>query len=392
MVVKPKILQIVCTYPPYKGGIGAVAYNFKKYLKDLYDWDSVLVTPKYQDDYASDDSKVRFLSAWPRFGNAGFMPALTKYSAEADVVIFHAPFFGAVEPLLWQLSFSKKKPKVLVYYHHDAVIDKGLKKYIFKFYNRFVYPYLFKKADRILCSSVDFAKNSSLTPIYNQFTDKFREVRFGVDNKKFFPILDQSVLNLFCEKYHLPSDKPLISFVGGMDISHYFKGVPVLLRAVKLLRDRGVELGKLMLVGRGPLAKDYLKLAEELGIDDVVTILSKLEDQELNIMYNVSLVNILPSWDTKGEVFGLVSVEAMATRTPVITSNIAGVRTVAEDGVSGYLFEPGNERDLADKIEKIISNKNLAEQMGEAAYQRMQANFTWEKSVESLKKVIDELL
>jgi len=392
MVVKPKILQIVCTYPPYKGGIGAVAYNFKKYLKDLYDWDSVLVTPKYQDDYASDDSKVRFLSAWPRFGNAGFMPALTKYSAEADVVIFHAPFFGAVEPLLWQLSFSKKKPKVLVYYHHDAVIDKGLKKYIFKFYNRFVYPYLFKKADRILCSSVDFAKNSSLTPIYNQFTDKFREVRFGVDNKKFFPILDQSVLNLFCEKYHLPSDKPLISFVGGMDISHYFKGVPVLLRAVKLLRDRGVELGKLMLVGRGPLAKDYLKLAEELGIDDVVTILSKLEDQELNIMYNVSSVNILPSWDTKGEVFGLVSVEAMATRTPVITSNIAGVRTVAEDGVSGYLFEPGNERDLADKIEKIISNKNLAEQMGEAAYQRMQANFTWEKSVESLKKVIDELL
>ncbi|GEM_PF-417499 len=392
MVVKPKILQIVCTYPPYKGGIGAVAYNFKKYLKDLYAWDSVLVTPKYQDDYASDDSKVRFLSAWPRFGNAGFMPALTKYSAEADVVIFHAPFFGAVEPLLWQLSFSKKKPKVLVYYHHDAVIDKGLKKYIFKFYNRFVYPYLFKKADRILCSSVDFAKNSSLTPIYNQFTDKFREVRFGVDNKKFFPILDQSVLNSFCEKYHLPSDKPLISFVGGMDISHYFKGVPVLLRAVKLLRDRGVELGKLMLVGRGPLAKDYLKLAEELGIDDVVTILSKLEDQELNIMYNVSSVNILPSWDTKGEVFGLVSVEAMATRTPVITSNIAGVRTVAEDGVSGYLFEPGNERDLADKIEKIISNKNLAEQMGEAAYQRMQANFTWEKSVESLKKVIDELL
>lgn len=393
MVVKPKILQIVCTYPPYKGGIGAVAYNFKKYLKDLYDWSSVLLTPKYQDDYTSEDSKVLFLPAWPRIGNAGFMPGLTKYSAEADVVIFHAPFFGAVEPLLWQLSFAKKRPKVLVYYHHDAVIDKGLKKYIFKFYNRFVYPYLFKKADRILCSSLDFAKNSSLTPIYEKYSDKFREVRFGVNTKDFFPVQDQSILDSFCKKYDLPTDKPLISFVGGMDISHYFKGVPVLLRAVKILRERGVELGKLMLVGWGPLAEDYKKLAEELGIADLLCFMvKKMDPPELNLIYNVSSVNVLPSWDTKGEVFGLVTVEAMATRTPAITSNIAGVRTVVEDGVSGYLFEPGNERDLADKLSKILSDKVLADKMGEAAYQRMLEYFTWEKSAESLKKIIDEVL
>lgn len=393
MVVKPKILQIVCTYPPYKGGIGAVAYNFKKYLKDLYDWNSVVVTPKYQEDYGGDDSKVLFLSSWPRFGNAGFMPGLTKYSAEADVVIFHAPFFGAVEPLLWQLTFAKKSPKVLVYYHHDAVIDKGLKKYIFKFYNRFVYPYLFKKADRILCSSLDFAQHSNATVAYKQMPDKFREVRLGVNTKDFFPIDDQSILNLFCEKYDLPTDKPLISFVGGMDVSHYFKGVPVLLRAVKILQERGVKLGKLMLVGWGPLADDYKKLADELGITDLVKFLvTKMNSQELNVLYNVSSVNILPSWDTKGEVFGLVSVEAMATRTPVITSNIVGVRTVVEDGKSGYLFEAGNANDLADKIQKIITDKNLQTQLGEAAYQRVQQYFTWEKSVESLKKVIEEVL
>jgi glycosyltransferase involved in cell wall biosynthesis len=351
------------------------------------------LTPKYRDDYSSDDAKVLFLPAWPKIGNAGFMPGLTKYSAEADVVIFHAPFFGAVEPLLWQLSFAKNRPKVLVYYHHDAVIDKGLKKYIFKFYNRFVYPYLFKKADRILCSSLDFAKNSSLTPIYEKYSDKFREVRFGVNTKDFFPINDQSILDSFCKKYDLPTDKPLISFVGGMDISHYFKGVPVLLRAVKILRERGVELGKLMLVGWGPLAEDYKKLAEELGIADLLCFMvKKMDPPELNLIYNVSSVNVLPSWDTKGEVFGLVTVEAMATRTPAITSNIAGVRTVVEDGVSGFLFEPGNERDLADKLSKILSDKVLADKMGEAAYQRMLEYFTWEKSAESLKKIIDEVL
>jgi glycosyltransferase involved in cell wall biosynthesis len=392
MVVNPKIIQIVCTYPPYKGGIGAVAYNFKKYLKDLYGLDSLVLTPKYQADYASNDAEVHFLKAWPKIGNAGFMPSLRKYWNDADLIIFHAPFFGAVEPLLWQMRFAKHQPKVLVYYHHDAVIDKGLKKYIFKFYNRFVYPALFKKADRILCSSVDFAKNSNLAEAYQKFTDKFREVRFGVDEQKFFPVSDQTILNSFCEKYELPLGKPSISFVGGMDISHYFKGVPVLLRAIKILRERGVEFGKLMLVGRGPLAVDYQKLAEELGIADSVTILSKLEDQELNLMYNVSSVNVLPSWDTKGEVFGLVTVEAMATKTPSITSNIAGVRTVLEDGVSGYLFEAGNENDLADKLAKILTDKDLAKQMGEAAYQRMKDNFTWEKSVASLKKVMDELL
>jgi glycosyltransferase involved in cell wall biosynthesis len=391
MVVKnKKIIQIVCTYPPYKGGTGAVAYNFKKYLKELFDIDSLLLTPKYKKDYFSEEKDVIFIKPWVKTGNAAFIPGIYKYLKEADVVIFHTPFFGAVEPLLWKLKFSKKKPKILVYYHQDPLIDKGLRKYVFNFYNKFIYPALFKRADRVLGSSVDYLKNSLLTPAYEKMPEKFRGVPLGVDTKRFYPVQDGNLLNKVREKYNLPADKALITFVGGLGQSHYFKGIKFLIEAAKKLKDQNIDFGKVVLVGRGNLIEEYNAYAEKLGVADKIAILTTVEDDELNVIYNLSTVNVLPSMDTSSEVFGLVSVEAMAVKTPVITSNIVGVRTVTENGKTGFLIESGNVDELTDRLKRLLTNPELAKQMGEAAYKRVNELFTWEKTVENLKNIIEE--
>jgi glycosyltransferase involved in cell wall biosynthesis len=136
---------------------------------------------------------------------------------------------------------------------------------------------------------------------------------------------------------------------------------------------------------------EYNAYAEELGLSDKVVILTTVEDDELKVIYNLSTVNVLPSEDTSSEVFGLVSVEAMATKTPVITSNIVGVRTVTEDGKTGFLIESGNVDELADALEKILVNPELAKTMGEVAYERVNKLFTWEQTVGRLKDVIEEL-
>lgn len=392
MVVKnKKIIQVVCTYPPYQGGTGAVAFNFKKYLKKLYAIDSLVLTPKYKADYKNDDKDVIYINSKIKTGNAAFIPGIYKYLKEADIVIFHAPFFGAVEPLLWNLKFSKKKPKVIVYYHQDPLIDKGFRKYVFNFYNKFVYPKLFKKVDRILASSLDYAENSLLTPHYKKTPGKFRAVPLGVDTKRFYPIEDIHIINRIKEKYRLPFDKPIITFVGGLGQSHYFKGIKYLLEAGKKLQDEKIDFGKIVLIGRGNLVDEYKAYAAKLGISDKVSILTKVEDDELNIIYNLSMVNILPSENTSSEVFGLVSVEAMATKTPVITSNIVGVRTVTEEGKTGFLIKSGNVDELADRLKRLLLNPDLAKTMGEAAYERVNKLFTWEQTVGRLKDVIEEL-
>lgn len=306
------------------------------------------------------------------------------------MVIFHAPFFGAVEPLLWNLKFSKKKPKVAVYYHQDPLIDKGLRKYVFNFYNKFVYPALFRSADRVLASSQDYVENSLLTPAYEKMPEKFRAVPLGVDTKRFYPIEDESELKKVRAKYNLPVDKPLISFVGGLGQSHYFKGVKFLIEAAKNLQKAGIDFGKVVLVGRGNLIDEYKTYAEELGVADKIAILTTVEDDELNLIYNLSTVNVLPSMDTSSEVFGLVSVEAMAAKTPVITSNIVGVRTVTEDGKTGFLIEAGDVAALTDRLKEFLLNPELAREIGEAAYARVNELFTWEKTVTNLKNIIEE--
>jgi len=392
MVVKnKKIVQVVCTYPPYQGGTGAVAFNFKKYLKKLYNIDSLVLTPDYKRGKKNEDKEVIYLNAKIKTGNAAFIPGLYKYLKEADIVIFHAPFFGAVETLLWNLKFSKQKPKVIVYYHQDPLIDKGLRKYIFNFYNKFVYPKLFQKADRVLASSLDYAENSLLTPHYKKNPGKFRAVPLGVDTKKFFPIEDIHIVNRAKEKYRLDFDKPIITFVGGLGQSHYFKGIKYLLEAGKKLQDENIDFGKIVLNGTGNLVDEYKAYAKKLGISDKVEIIHTLSAEDLNIMYNFSTVNVLPSEDTSSEVFGLVSVEAMATKTPVITSNIVGVRTVTEDRKTGFLIEAGNVDALADRLKQILVNPELAKTMGEAAYERVNKLFIWEQTVGRLKDVIEEL-
>ncbi len=392
MVVKnKKIIQVVCTYPPYKGGTGAVAYNFKKYLKKLFDIDSLLLTPKYKKDYKSEDKEVVFLKPWLKTGNAAFIPSVYKYMKDADVVIFHAPFFGAVEPLLWLLKFTKNPPKILVYYHQDPLIDKGLRKYVFDFYNKYIYPSLFKKADRVLGSSLDYIKNSLLTPIYKEMPDKFRAVPLGVDTERFYPVGEKHLLNKVIQKYDLNPNKPIITFVGGLGQSHYFKGVKYLIKAVSNLHKENLDFGELVLIGRGNLISEYKEYAKKLGVEDKVKILTTVTDEELNLMYNLSTVNVLPSMDTSSEVFGLVSVEAMATKTPVITSDIVGVRTVTDNGKTGFLVESGDVKALTRVLKKFVNNPELSNKMGQAAYERVHELFTWEKSVQNLKNIIDEV-
>lgn len=127
------------------------------------------------------------------------------------------------------------------------------------------------------------------------------------------------------------------------------KQIDVLLHAVKLLSD---DLdAKLEIVGGGDQRRNLEHLAETLGIRDRVTFAGYVTDDELRDAYSRATVFAMPSI---AELQSIATMEAMASALPVVAADAMALPHLVHDGHNGYLFQPGNARDLADKLTAVF--------------------------------------
>lgn len=376
-----KVAQVVAVFPPYKGGISMVAFHYSTQLAKL-GHDVTVFTPQYRGvkfEKLSMDFKIEALTPLFEKGKAAVLPGLLRKLSKFDIVHLHYPFFGSAE-IVWLLKKLKKQKMKLVLSYHMDVVGEGVMKKFFSFHTKTLMPKIVNSADKIIVSTLDYTKSSNIGPILEQHPDKFVEIPFGVTNE-FFP--KEKSLRLL-RKYGVEGNR-IVLFVGGLDKAHYFKGVDYLLEAMKLLpTDINV-----ILVGKGDLKDKYKQQAQMLNIRNRVVFADAIE--HLNEYYNIADVFVLPSID-KSEAFGIVLVEAMATATPVVASNLPGVRTVFEEAVSGYAAEPKNARDLADKILKVIEDDEVQKTMGQAARKLVEEKYLWDKIGIQLVDVYKDLL
>ncbi len=118
MNTKPKIAQVVCTYPPYRGGMGHVAFEYTTRLRDR-GYNVHVFTTRHREP-VSDPEYVHRLSSIVQIGNAGVMPSLYKRIAGFDLVHLHYPFYGGAEPTVIRKSIRHDQGLVMTY-HMDAV-------------------------------------------------------------------------------------------------------------------------------------------------------------------------------------------------------------------------------------------------------------------------------
>ncbi|MCI2958741.1 glycosyltransferase [Agromyces atrinae] len=127
------------------------------------------------------------------------------------------------------------------------------------------------------------------------------------------------------------------------------KQIDVLLRALTLLPaelDATVEI-----VGGGDQMKNLQQLAVTLGIADRVVFTGYVTDEELREAYHRATVLAMPSI---AELQSIVTMEAMASALPVVAANAMALPHLVHDGENGYLFEPSNAQDLADKLQVVL--------------------------------------
>ncbi len=128
------------------------------------------------------------------------------------------------------------------------------------------------------------------------------------------------------------------------------KQIDVLLKAVTLL-PASLDV-KLDIVGGGDQLKNLQAMAENLGIADRVTFLGYVSDEELRAAYTRATVFAMPS---VAELQSIATMEAMASALPVVAADAMALPHLVHEGENGHLFRPGDERDLAAKLESVLT-------------------------------------
>jgi phosphatidylinositol alpha-1,6-mannosyltransferase len=180
---------------------------------------------------------------------------------------------------------------------------------------------------------------------------------------------------------------PVILSVGRWVATERYKGMDTLILALPRLLLRWPKL-QLALVGSGDDHEWLEAIARESGVRLHVHFLRDLSYGELSACYAAADIFALPS---RGEGFGFVYLEAMARGKPVIGGAHGGAPEVIQDGVTGYLVQHGDSVQLSTSIDAILSNPELARQMGQRGRERVEKEFRFPFFAKAFKKILREL-
>jgi rhamnosyl/mannosyltransferase len=165
----------------------------------------------------------------------------------------------------------------------------------------------------------------------------------------------------------LRTGPPIILFIGRLV---YYKGLEYLIQAMS-----GLE-AQLWIIGTGPLEAELKQQTEQLHLQGKVKFLGNVPDEDIPAYYHACDIFALPS-TANSEMFGIVQLEAAACRKPVVSTSLpTGISWVNQHDVTGLLVSPGDVNALNAALKKLLNNRSLREDMGEAGRTRVEAEFT----------------
>lgn len=167
-----------------------------------------------------------------------------------------------------------------------------------------------------------------------------------------------------------PGERPLILFAGRLE---YEKGVQTALDALPEIERRVPGVG-LIIAGDGTYRRSLEARAASLGLDGQVRFEGFVDESRLRALYRSADLTIVPSLY---EPFGLVTLEAMASGTPLVVAEVGGLREIVQHGVTGLRFRPGDARGLARAATKVLRDPALGARLAREARSALAARGSW---------------
>lgn len=297
----------------------------------------------------------------------GFFLAAIRYLQKSDII--HAQFgYSGVFAALASGFVARKKPLIVSFYGRDVAHAEKYKG---------LYSYTIGKAKKILVLSDDM-KNRLQELGYSK--QKITKLHLGVNIEEF-----TSRSNI--DKYSKLTFLIVANFVEK-------KGIEIGIRSfAKLVRN--YPESQLIIVGQGPLEKDYRSITNQLGIGNSVDILNNYKSdkprQFVLDQMQMAHVFMLPSITAKGDYGGtpIVLMEAGAMCLPSITTNNAGNTEIVRDGETGILVKENDEGDLYLAMLKLAQSKTMREEMGMHARSFVEKEFNHKTQMKKLFEIYE---
>ncbi|MGH2355097.1 MAG: glycosyltransferase family 4 protein, partial [Chloroflexota bacterium] len=334
-----RVAHVTATFPPYWGGTGNVAWHNAHQMAQRGHAVHVLTADLGGEALAPDGVHVHRLRPLLRAGNAPVLPALLPALRGFDLIHLHYPFFFGAEAV-WAASRLYRTPYVLTY--HNALIGDGLRAPLFRAWERVLGTVVLSGADRVLAVSLDHAAAQSW--FAGCAGRRCAELPNGVDTERFHPAVDGRWVR---ERFGIDSRTPLVLYAAALDRAHHFKGLHRLLDALRQLQIQQSDLA-LLIVGDGDQRGAYEAQVDALGLRPTIRFAGSVRQSDLPPYFAAADLLVLPT--SPPESFGMVLIEAMACATPVIASDIPGVREVVRSTGGGRLVPPGDVDALAQAI------------------------------------------
>lgn len=371
-----KVLQVGKFYPPQKGGMETVLYDLTEDLNKNGVKTDVLcsnVTPHTSIEKIHNYKVVRAANLG-MFASTPLSPLMIKYlrelSNDYEIAHIHHPNPTANMALL----LSGFKGKVLLHWHSDIIRQKIL----LKLYKPFLLGML-NRADMIIATSPPYAEHSDML---KEFKHKVRIIPFGLDTEKMNNV-DMDLVRRIRDRYQ---NRKIIFSLGRLA---YYKGFEYLIESAKYIPDDHV----ILIGGTGGLKKKLESMIRKNGLVEKVFLIGSIPSDIISSYFDACDLFVLPSIE-RSEAFGIVQIEAMYFKKPVVSTNIigSGVPWVNRDGVTGYVVEPKNAKKMAEAVMKILNDEDIYKKFSANAYKRFVEEFHMSKATEQIMNVYSELM
>ncbi|HEX5418302.1 MAG TPA: glycosyltransferase family 4 protein [Chloroflexota bacterium] len=215
--------------------------------------------------------------------------------------------------------------------------------------------------------------------------DKLDVIANGVETAR-FDALDGEDLTSFRARFAAP-DEPIVFYVGRVV---YEKGVHLLVQAMPLLLQQNPGI-RLIVAGRGDSLAYARQLSEELGVADQCIFTGFISDEDRDRLFRVADVAAFPSLY---EPFGIVALEAMAARTPVVCADVGGLSEVVQHEETAITVYSNNVGSLAWGIQRVLDDPAAARRRADVAYRMVVDQYNWDaiarQTADVYERVVDE--
>lgn len=371
------------TYFPMVDGVIEVVHNYASRLNADEEFEVTVFCPKHGKKFVDDfpykvvrckSIRVFFLDyvlPLPKLDRK-FKKILKE--SRLDIVHIHSPFtIGKIA-----LQYAKKyNIPVIATMHSQFEQD-----FYSETHSRFITKRLLKSIMKVFNGCDEYyAVSPAVSDIF---------VRYGAEHKPLYMYSGTDMLPIdnvdevaaeVNGKYGIPADMPVFLFVGRITV---LKNIFFLVDALSKLENKYF---KLIIAGDGKDMPAFKKRVTELGLDDNVLYLGRVDDREvLRKLYCRTTLFLFPStYDTNS----LVQKEAASQGTPTVFIEGTATASNVTDGVNGFI-SPATAEDYARKIQTALADEHLLKTVSEGAKRDLYR--TWDEAVDELKQVYRQLM